>query len=202
MSVSSRHLGGSCRSHSDRTKSCHGAGIRDQLGEKLNDPDYSSAVPWNTSGLPDHVGSAVRQENGIAASTARQGKVCTPVEGSCCDDVAGSHICCPPGGRVGSAAQETHAEMVLSAAGPPDQGQRWPPGLLYAFPPLRLMLPLLYRVRAQKSPGTRWFPTLEALTVEGPWSILDVPGALVQAGGTLRSRPLVGRPLMVCKLRG
>ncbi|XP_053718309.1 uncharacterized protein LOC128757227 [Synchiropus splendidus] len=75
----------------------------------------------------------------------------------------------------------------------------WPQGLLYAFPPLRLLMPFLLRVRTQmltvitvvpNSPGTRWFPDLVSLAKGPPWMIPDSHGALVQDQGRLRVRLL------------
>ncbi|KAK7877982.1 hypothetical protein WMY93_031362 [Mugilogobius chulae] len=54
--------------------------------------------------------------------------------------------------------------------------KQWPAGLLYAFSPLHLMLPLLQRIRqeglsvvviAPNSPNARWFPSLVELAVRG-----------------------------------
>lgn len=87
----------------------------------------------------------------------------------------------------------------------------WPPGLLYAFPPLRLLGPLLYRVRSEglfilvvapDSPGASWYPGLAEMALGDPWPLPDHADSLLQAGGALRSRPVLGRRLMVWKLKG
>lgn len=87
----------------------------------------------------------------------------------------------------------------------------WPSGLLYAFPPLRLLMPLLLRLRtedacillvAPDSPSARWYPHAVKMALMDPWPLPDRPDALVQAGGSLKSRPILGRRLMVWKLRG
>lgn len=87
----------------------------------------------------------------------------------------------------------------------------WPMGLLYAFPPLRLLTPLLHRVRtegvhillvAPDSPSARWYPDAVRMALADPWPLPDRSDALIQVGGALRSRPVLGRRLMVWKLRG
>ena len=85
----------------------------------------------------------------------------------------------------------------------------WPQGLLYAFPPVHLLPLMLRRVRsmalhilvvAPDSPRTMWFPDLIQMSVEVPWPLPDVADALWQAGGTLRSRPVLSGRLLVWKL--
>ena len=53
----------------------------------------------------------------------------------------------------------------------------WPPGLLYAFPPVPLLLPLLDRVVKEKrkiiivapeAPRTSWYPLLASLALQPP----------------------------------
>ena len=87
----------------------------------------------------------------------------------------------------------------------------WPQGLLYAFPPVHLLPPLLRRVRsmalhilvvAPDSPRARWFPDLIQISVEEPRALPDVADALWQAGGTLQSRPVLCVHLLVWRLNG
>ena len=87
----------------------------------------------------------------------------------------------------------------------------WPEGLLYAFPPTRLLVPLLHRVSLERllilvvapdSPNARWYPDLVGMALEDPWPLPDRTNTLIQAGGALQSRPVIGRRLMVWKLRG
>ena len=88
----------------------------------------------------------------------------------------------------------------------------WPPGLLYAFPPVLLMLSLLHRVRAERrtviivvpeEPRARWFPMLVRLAVLPPWLVPLRPDALSQAGGLIRRPPLLrGGRLMVWLTQG
>ena len=72
----------------------------------------------------------------------------------------------------------------------------WPQGLLYAFPPLHLLPPELYRVRsmalhilvvAPDSPLARCFPDLIQMLVEEPWPLPDVADALWHLGPTVPS---------------
>uniref|UniRef100_A0AAV2LLV6 ribonuclease H n=1 Tax=Knipowitschia caucasica TaxID=637954 RepID=A0AAV2LLV6_KNICA len=87
----------------------------------------------------------------------------------------------------------------------------WPGGLLYTFPPVRLLPVLLRRIEQERrsvflvapdSPHARWFPFLRGMAVMEPWALPDEPGALVQGGGALFSRPIIGRRLWVWRLRG
>ena len=88
----------------------------------------------------------------------------------------------------------------------------WPPGLLYAFPPVVLLLSLLHRVRAERrtviivvpeEPRARWFPMLVRLAVLPPWLVPLRPDALSQAGGLIRRPPLLrGGRLMVWLTQG
>ena len=87
----------------------------------------------------------------------------------------------------------------------------WPRGLLYAFPPLASILPLLARVRSEglsviliapDRPGAPWFPELMGMLVGGPWPIPHQMDALSQAGGLVKSPPVIGGPLMAWLLRG
>uniref|UniRef100_A0AAV2IU46 ribonuclease H n=1 Tax=Knipowitschia caucasica TaxID=637954 RepID=A0AAV2IU46_KNICA len=83
----------------------------------------------------------------------------------------------------------------------------WPGGLLYAFPPVRLLPVLLRRIEQERrrsvilvapdSPHARWFPFLRGMAVMEPWALPDEPGALVQGAGALFSRPIIGRRLWV-----
>ena len=66
----------------------------------------------------------------------------------------------------------------------------WPRVLLYAFPPLQLILPLLERVRQERlsliivAPENRsalWFPELAAPSRMARWPVLFRPDALSQA---------------------
>ena len=87
----------------------------------------------------------------------------------------------------------------------------WPRSLLYAFPPLASILPLLARVRsdglsviliAPDRPGAPWFPEMMGMLVGGPWPIPHQMDALSQAGGLVKSPPVIGGPLMAWLLRG
>ena len=88
----------------------------------------------------------------------------------------------------------------------------WPPGLLYAFPPVVLLLSLLHRVRAERrtviivvpeEPRARWFPMLVRLAVLPPWLVPLRPDALSQAGGLIHRPPLLrGGRLMVWLTQG
>ena len=70
----------------------------------------------------------------------------------------------------------------------------WPNILLYAFPPLPLMLPTLQRV-LQKGhrvllvapfwPGRTWFPLLHSLCRSAPWCLPDREDLLSQLGGRI-----------------
>ena len=87
----------------------------------------------------------------------------------------------------------------------------WPRALLYAFPPLQLILPLLERVRQERlslilvAPENRsalWFPELAALSRSAPWPVPFRPDALSQAHGTVHHPPDVSGRLLVWLLRG
>ena len=88
----------------------------------------------------------------------------------------------------------------------------WPPGLLYAFPPVCLIPRLLERIRVERRrvilvvpdiAFARWYPLLVSLALGAPWGVPDRPWVLSQAGGQVRSRPRFrGRLLMVWMTRG
>ena len=76
----------------------------------------------------------------------------------------------------------------------------WPPGLLYAFPPIPLLLPLLDRVVKEKrkiiivapeAPRTSWYPLLASLALQPPWPIPLRQDALSQAGGQITRPPIL-----------
>ena len=88
----------------------------------------------------------------------------------------------------------------------------WPPGLLYAFPPVVQMLSLIHSVRAEGRavavvvpvvPSAHWFPLLVRRAVLPPWLVPLRQDALSQAGGLVHRPPLlrVGR-LMVWLTQG
>ena len=76
----------------------------------------------------------------------------------------------------------------------------WPPGLLYAFPPIPLLLPLLDRVVKEKrkiiivapeAPRTSWYPLLASLALQPPWPIPLRQDALSKAGGQITRPPIL-----------
>ena len=83
--------------------------------------------------------------------------------------------------------------------------------LLYAFPPLQLILPLLERVRqeglslilvAPENLSALWFPELVALSWTAPWQVPFRSDVLSQAHGTVHHPPDVSGRLLVWLLRG
>jgi len=87
----------------------------------------------------------------------------------------------------------------------------WPRKLLYAFPPLRLILPLLERVRWEHlsvilvAPGWRsapWYAEVTQMMVGEPWAVPQVWGALSQESGAMGVLPTLGQPLQAWFLRG
>ena len=109
-----------------------------------------------------------------------------------------------------SLTRETYPCLGVDAL----SAEHWPRGLLYAFPPQSLILPLLERVRREKralilvapdSPKAWWYPRMKDMQVSPPWMIPDVRDALRQAVGlgTVFSRPKFGTtPLQAWLLRG
>ena len=76
----------------------------------------------------------------------------------------------------------------------------WPPGLLYAFPPIPLLLPLLDRVVKEKrkiiivapeAPRTSWYPLLASLALHPPLPFPLRQDALSQAGGQITRPPII-----------
>ena len=76
----------------------------------------------------------------------------------------------------------------------------WPPGLLYAFPPVPLLLPLLNRVIqerrriiivAPEAFRTSWHPLLASLAIQPPWPVPLRQDALSQAGGQIMRPPIL-----------
>ena len=70
----------------------------------------------------------------------------------------------------------------------------WPPGLLYAVPPVPPFLPLLDGVVEEKrrifivapeAPKTSWNPLLASLDMQPPWPVPLRQDALSQAGGQI-----------------
>ena len=87
----------------------------------------------------------------------------------------------------------------------------WPRKLLYVFPPLRLILPLLGRVRRERlsvilvAPGRRsapWYVEVTQMMVGQPWTVHQVWGALSQETGAIGALPTLGQPLQAWLLRG
>lgn len=87
----------------------------------------------------------------------------------------------------------------------------WPRGLLYAFPPLRLIPQLLERVRVERlrviliAPNRRsapWYAELTAMMVASPWPVPQVRGALSQEAGAIQALPILGQPLQAWSLKG
>ena len=87
----------------------------------------------------------------------------------------------------------------------------WPRVLLYAIPPLQLILPLLERVRQERlslikvaleNRSALCFPELAALSQTAPWPVPFRPDALSQAHGTVHHPPDVSGRLLVWLLRG
>ena len=87
----------------------------------------------------------------------------------------------------------------------------WPKKLLYAFPPLRLIPPLLERVRREQlsiilvAPLHRlapWYAGITQMMVRQPWAIPQVWGALSQEAGAIGALPTLGQPLQAWLLRG
>ena len=109
-----------------------------------------------------------------------------------------------------SRTQEQHPCLGMDAM----SAEQWPQGLLYAFPPTLLILPLLERVRTERrslilvapdSPKAWWYPRMVDMIVTTPWMIPDHRDALRQAvgPGTVFSRPRFGNtPLQAWLLRG
>ncbi|XP_045919663.1 uncharacterized protein LOC123979658 [Micropterus dolomieu] len=80
----------------------------------------------------------------------------------------------------------------------------WTKGLLYAFPPLHLIPPLLERVRQEGlsvilvAPSHRsagWYAEVTQLAVMEPWPVPQVWGALSQESGAIGTLPVLGQPL-------
>lgn len=87
----------------------------------------------------------------------------------------------------------------------------WPRGLLYAFPPLRLIPQLLERVRVERlrvilvAPDRRsapWYAELTAMMATSPWPIPQFRGALSQEAGAIQALPILGQPLQAWLLKG
>jgi len=87
----------------------------------------------------------------------------------------------------------------------------WPRKLLYAFPPLRLMLLLLKRLRQERlsvilvAPDRRsapWHAEVTQMMVSQPWTVPQVWGALSQEAGAIGALPTLGQPLQAWLLRG
>ena len=87
----------------------------------------------------------------------------------------------------------------------------WPRKLLYAFPPLHLILPLLERLRREHlsvilvSPDRRmapWFAEVTQMMVGQPWTAPQVWGALSQEAGAIGALPTLGQPLQAWFLKG
>ena len=105
-----------------------------------------------------------------------------------------------------------HSEPTVSLGVDAFGHSPWPPGLLYAFPPVPLILQLLRRVRREglrvimvvpDAPRARWFPLLVRLGVCPPWLVPLRPDALSQAGGLiLRPPTLQGCRLAVWLTQG
>ena len=75
----------------------------------------------------------------------------------------------------------------------------WPRKKLYAFPPVRLILPILSRVREERatlilvapmSPSARWLAELSALAIDGPRRLPSWRDALSQAS-SIRALPTI-----------
>ena len=75
----------------------------------------------------------------------------------------------------------------------------WPRKLLYAFPPLRLILSLLGRVRRERlsvilvAPdrvGAPWYSEMTQMKVGQPWAIPQFWGAMSQGAGAIGRYPL------------
>ena len=82
----------------------------------------------------------------------------------------------------------------------------WPRVLLYTFPPLGLILPLLGRLRLERASlilvapdyvSARWRAELGAMAAGPPWPIPLWPDALSQ-----RSPPVLGKRLLAWRLNG
>jgi len=87
----------------------------------------------------------------------------------------------------------------------------WPRKLLYAFPPLRLILPLLRRVRRERlsiillAPdrvGAPWYSEMTQMKVGQPWAVPQFWGAMSQEAGAIRALPTLSQPLQAWLLRG
>ena len=88
----------------------------------------------------------------------------------------------------------------------------WPPGLLYAFPPIPLLIPLLDRVVREKrriiivapeAPRMYWYPLLARLALQPPWPVPLRQDALSQAGGQITRPPILrGLRLLVWLTQG
>ncbi|XP_019905069.2 uncharacterized protein LOC105026845 [Esox lucius] len=87
----------------------------------------------------------------------------------------------------------------------------WPRALLYAFPPLQCILPVMSRVRSEGlsliliapfRPGALWFAEAAQMAVGTPWPIPHRHGALSQANGSIGAFPVLGQPLRAWLLRG
>lgn len=88
---------------------------------------------------------------------------------------------------------------------------QWPEVLLYAFPPLSCILPLLARVRtgglsiiliAPDRPGAPWYAEMMQMLIAPSWPIPHRQDAMSQAAGMIEQWPLIGQPLKVWLLRG
>ena len=105
-----------------------------------------------------------------------------------------------------------HSESTLSLGVDAFAHSPWPPGLLYAFPPVPLIPLLLHRVRAERlrvivvvpeAPRARWYPLLVRLGVCPPWLVPLRPDALSQVGGLIHRPPtLQGCRLVVWLTQG
>ena len=87
----------------------------------------------------------------------------------------------------------------------------WPKKLLYAFPPLNLIPPLLGRVRQERlsvilvAPdrvSALWYSEIIQMKVGQPWAIPQFWGAMSQEAGAIGALPTLGQPLQAWLLRG
>lgn len=112
--------------------------------------------------------------------------------------------------------ESTHCPLWFSVHGPSPLGQdalahAWPRRLLYAFPPLPLMVQTLHRVMvdshslllvAPRWPGRVWFPQLLQLLDGDPWCLPVRRDLLSQLGGQIWHPDPARMQLWVWPLRG
>ncbi|KAL3053108.1 hypothetical protein OYC64_005605 [Pagothenia borchgrevinki] len=122
------------------------------------------------------------------------------------------------GGSVCQPAQQPLCPVVLhgperrpALGGDASAHKPWPRKLLYAFPPLRLILPLLGRVRRERlsiilvAPDrvrAPWYSEMTQMKVGQPWALPQFWGAMSQEAGAIGALPTLGRPLQAWLLRG